>query len=464
MATLKLPNMNEFSPSVVGELGPLLQLVASAQGGRDHLVRAISEHAPTIVPRPNKQHLNRANNVLIGMSQCGLFNLATNQLTQFGAELVAHTRDEQRNTAFGKHLLECCHGDAVLDVVRSLAEKGLPRTGDNIRSELRARGFAVTTNEGNAFKIRLWLQRTGLIDEKWNIDEVRYATIMGIAMNTRDEWRALTRSQRAFLLTLRQIHAASTPHWVGGSHVKILCQAQWGPTALPEGSLRAKVVDVLELSGWIETRGKGGGRGGKLGEVMPTAKLLDIDTSLDLDQSRLAVSEDIAKKMNLPFEQLHGQLSSPMPSTQQAALEALALRLCHDLALRPASFLKLRPSPEYPAVTLAADGLGINYARWLLHCQCPPAGVPEPNTLPQCNELAVAAKAHVVLWVTTGRIPASALDYAALVTTSTPLQFLLLDGPELHQIQSHGPPRLIDALRHQAGTAQELKSNQIPPP
>ena len=462
MGTLKLPNMNEFSPSVVGELGPLLQLVASAQGQRSPLVRAIAEHAPTIVPRPNSQHLNRANNVLIGMSQCGLFDLATNQLTPFGAALAGLPDEAQRHTTFAKHLLEACHGNAILDVVRSLKEKGLPRTGDNIRSELRARGFAVTTNEGNAFKIRLWLQRAGVIDERWTIDENRYATIMGITIDIRDQWRALTRSQRAFLLTLRQIHASSTPRWVSGSHVKELCQAQWGPTTLPEGSLRAKVIDILERFGWIQTRGKGEGRGGKLGDVIPTAKLLDIDATLELEQSLVALPEDIAKKMDLPLDELHDRLASSDDATVQSSLEALALRFCHDLALRPVRFLPHRSKPLHPVVTLAADEIGIHYTRWLIHCQRPPASLPTQDDLAECNELAVAAKAHVVLWVTTGQLPVDAPKYANSIAANTTLQFILLDTTELQKSRTGGPGRLIDTLRAQARTAQILKDDQIP--
>ena len=79
-------------------------------------------------------------------------------------------------------------------------------TLDGLRHELRDRDFQVTTNEGNASKVRQWLARAGVIDAHWTIDERRLEDILGITNEARQEWQGLLRPQRALLLTLRHIH------------------------------------------------------------------------------------------------------------------------------------------------------------------------------------------------------------------------------------------------------------------
>src|SRR5690348_13597619 len=111
----KLPNMNEFSPGVVGDLRTLLEVVKTYQGDREGLKAAIAGAFPAIAHTPNlKQRLNRANNVLIGMSQCGLFDLKANQLTPFGARLGAEPEPAAVHDAFTKHILHDLHGFDLL--------------------------------------------------------------------------------------------------------------------------------------------------------------------------------------------------------------------------------------------------------------------------------------------------------------------------------------------------------------
>jgi hypothetical protein len=456
----KLPNMNEFSPSVVGELGPLLTLTRRHQGDRIALKRAIAD-ASHFESKPNDQHLNRANNVLIGMSQCGLFDLESKKLTELGELLANEPDDAVRNSKFATQLLVNCHGADVIDAVRSLIAKRETITGDKIRDELKARGFTITTNEGNPSKIRLWLERSGVIDPAWKIDEDRYKTLMGIGADTRDEWNTLSRGQKAFLLSLRQVTFGKAAKWVNGSHVKELCLAQWGPKILPEGDLRAKVINPLIAGKWIEARGKGEGRGGKLGEIQALAKLLEIEFALEIEQSQVGVPRDLSKKLDTPLETIYSDLESADTYKKGIALELLCLRLCFGLGLRAMGFRKRGEATKGAEVDLIADGVHLHYSRWMFQCKNTPRTAVDLEDLAKEVGLAVLLRAHVIVMVTTGRFAKTVKHYADGVATETHLQVILIDGVQLKRIRDEGEGCLIDILKGQAREALTLKSPQV---
>jgi hypothetical protein len=453
--------MNEFSPTIVGGLGPLLKVIATNEGDRGALVEAIVKSSPALKPVPGEQHLNRGNNVLIGMKECGLFDLKTNRLTEFGAALAKESKDATISAGFAQHLLANCHGNDLLDVVRSLALRREAITGDSIRSELRARGFQVTTNEGNAFKIRLWLEQTGVIDNKWRIDEDRYRAITGIATQTRDEWRSLTKSQQAFLLTLRQLTSGRGSVWVPGSHVRELCLAQWGDKILPEGSLRQKVIRPLEKAQWIESRGKGEGRGGKLGEIRSLPKLLEIASPLQIEHDISGIPRDLIKKLDTPLDIIYEDLDSKDVHRKGLALELLCLKLCLGLGLRPMAFRKRGEKTRGAEVDLIADGVHLHYSRWMFQCKNTPGSPVDLEDLAKEVGLAVLLRAHVVVMATTGRFARTIRDYAEGAAAETHLQVVMLDGDELKRVRAQGEARLVDTLKDQAREALSLKRPQV---
>src|SRR4051812_23591511 len=102
----KLPNMNEFSPGVIGlGIRTLLQRLRTYEGDRQSLVDEIKK-LPKIANSPNeKAREGRSVNVLIGMSQCGLFDLGTNQFTDLGRRTADAPTDEEAAAVFASHIL-----------------------------------------------------------------------------------------------------------------------------------------------------------------------------------------------------------------------------------------------------------------------------------------------------------------------------------------------------------------------
>ncbi|MBM4296900.1 MAG: hypothetical protein FJ143_04085, partial [Deltaproteobacteria bacterium] len=312
---LKLPNMNEFSPGVLEgvTIRPLLAQLAPLQGDdRDamigHLGRAFRRLADTA---DAGQRDKRSNNVLIGMSQCGLLDKEGDRilprLSDLANRLLGVPTDADAADAFAAHLIENCHGRDLIDAVRTIRARAEPVQLSTIRAELRSRGFIVTENEGNASKIRQWLQHAGISDEYWNINDARLAATIGATSSTLAKWNGLDRAQRAFLTQLREFTRRGPVDWTEVREIKRLCETGHGRDIFPEGRLRAEVIDPLAVDCWLQTRGTGRGRGGDSGQVLALRQLTDLRISLPLDAVG-AIPADLLDRLGTPLPDIFRDL------------------------------------------------------------------------------------------------------------------------------------------------------------
>ena len=363
-----------------------------------------------------------------------------------------------------RQLLNRCDGNEMLDAVRAMQAKGDRITLGGLRHELRDRDFQVTTNEGNASKVRQWLERAGAIDAHWTIDEHRLEDILGITNEVRQEWQGLLRPQRALLLTLRHITTAPED-WIEGRHVKAVCVTEFGPDALPEGSFRATVLNPLVNRGWIQTkgeRGAGGGRGGNLGHLRATTKLLSVTAELQLDVPNHGIPAEVWENANRNLEDLRTDLNGNNTHRKGLALETIAVKLARAVGLVPVSF-RLRGNTTGGAeVDLVADGLHLHYSRWLVQCKATESTV-SVDVLAREVGMAVLLQAHVIVMITMGGFSATIHQHADQIERTTALQVVLIDGTLFRRILETDPFALIDILKEQAVAALEAKRPQAQP-
>ena len=132
----------------------------------------------------------------------------------------------EANSEFAKHLLQNCYGLELIDVVQTIRMRLEPTDVQNIREELRVRGFTVTENEGNASKIRAWLEEAGVLDADWNIDEVALKKLIGATSSTVGAWGILDRAQRAFLEETKLLDITANGNWIPVRQLKRICEAK----------------------------------------------------------------------------------------------------------------------------------------------------------------------------------------------------------------------------------------------
>lgn len=461
----KLPNMNEFSPGVLDDnnVRHLLAVLSPMEGDKPSMISAIANGYAKIQATPSEgQRKARANNVLIGMSQCGLLEKegedVTPQFTALAKEILALASDEQANARFARHLLENCHGLELVDVVGVIRARGEAATLQAIREELRARGFVVTENEGNSAKVRQWLESTGVVDKNWNIKDELLHALVGAESSVLASWNGLTRSQRAFLEQTRYQAAHHQGKWMPVRHIKKVSESAYGRTIFPEGRLRSEVIEPLVIGGWIETRGTGEGRGGDSGDIRALPQLTDLKITLPVDGVS-GIPVDLRDRLSIPLDQIFQDLESENTGVKGLALELLALRLTRDIGLFPVCFRERSAKTHGAEVDLVANGVHLHFSRWLL--QCKNTAKVDVHDIAKEVGMAVALKAHVIVLVTTGRFTRAVRTFADSLAGSSAHQVILIDVDLLRKYRETGGQAVIDWLRTNAYRVLTLKEPQV---
>lgn len=463
----QLPNMNEFSPGSLdtSQVHQVLTLLKKGDGNRDEIRKLIVSAFPKIAATSDSiQRNKRADNLLIGMSQCGLIAIDLSvkpskpSFTKFANELLAMTESEAMKR-FSNHLLESAYGLELFDVVSLIRARGLVVSDKSIRTELRERGFAVTENEVNFGKIRQWLEPSGIVNDKWEVDDVALKTLSGLTTSVLDAWGGLTFQQKVFAKTVFQLDQVSVGTWITVRHVKKLCENAHGRSFFPEGRLREKIVVPLQAAGFLETSDVGTGRGGDSGSVLATDALRSQKIELPLENLS-AIPAQLRKLLAKPISEIFNDLNDPSSkNTRGVALELLAWRLATDIGLFPVCFRERSSKTQQAEVDLIANGVNFHYSRWLI--QCKNTKTVEVSDIAKEVGMAVVLKAQVILMVTTGRFTKTVRTYANGLAESSALQAVLLDGSVLKKYQEQGAAAVIEWLRENAFGVLALKKSQV---
>lgn len=461
----KLPNMNEFSPGVLEDnnIKHLIAFLLPFNGDKEKMKEAIIANYPKIAYTPSaKQRLNRANNVLIGMSQCGLIIKEVSDipgnLSELAKEILECPSDAEANNRFALHLLNNCYGLELFDVVEVINDRGEEVTLQAIREELRARGFSITENEGNASKIRQWLESTGIVNDHWNVNNKALHVLTGITTSTLSMWKGLSRGQRIFLTQIKKLDPTGSGNWITVRQIKDLCEQEYSRSVFPEGHLRNNIIYPLHTSGWIEARGKGDGRGGDSGAVRALDLLKNVKIPLVIEGIS-AIPADLRDKLSKPLSEIFEEINSRDTYIKGIALELLTLRIIQDIGLFPVFFRERSAKTQGAEVDVVANGIHLHYSRWLI--QCKNTATVHVNDIAKEVGMAVVLKAHVIVLITTGRFSSTVYKYVDGLSTTSTLQAILIDGTLLKVYKAAGPSAVIDYLKNSAYRVLKLKEPQV---
>lgn len=460
----KLPNMNEFSPGVLGNnnIKKLLSNLQPSIGNKEEMINVIINSVEKIkVTSDETQKKNRANNVLIGMSQCGLLEKIDNKIsgnfTDLAKNIVDSESDKEANNIFAKHLLEHCCGLELLKSVSMIRDRAEIVSLQTIREELRSSGFLVTENEGNASKIRLWLEGAGVVNKDWIINENALHSLIGAQSNTIKKWSGLSRSQRIFLEAVKRL-SDSNPQDLSVRDIKGLCEREYSRKVFPEGHLRKKVIEPLIKSGWISSQGTGAGRGGDSGTVKALPQLTKIKITLPIDDVN-SIPSDLRDKLAADLKTIFSDLNSKDTYVKGIALELLSLRIARDIGLFPVCFRERSDKTQGAEVDIIANGVHLHYSRWLI--QCKNTTTVHVSDIAKEVGMAVVLKAQVIAIVTTGNIGRTVRQYADGLASSSAFQAVLVDGEILNKYRRDGSDAIIDHLRENAFRVLKQKESQI---
>ncbi|AWB87742.1 restriction endonuclease [Mycetocola zhujimingii] len=470
VADMKLPAANEFTPGQLGgvqSLFTLLDLIEAQMGDRDAVVETIrqkwfsdSASSRNDIKERREQQSKRAANVISGMRQYGLITESKNPLvlTDLGRAIF----NEKGSSDDGIKLLTTFllrerHGIELLEIAKGIRNRDGAVSKKAVDLELRVRGYSVSTNSSYSGKLRQWLEPSGVVDNNWVVNDDIFVELSGVSSEGISSWRSLTFPQRAALEVLRIRAVGNGTPLPSSTLLEMLRQRG---VEFEAGQVRKTIYDPLVAGGWITHVVGKGGRGGKGGSVLPTAKTLAMDGDL-VDGLQLGnIPTELQEHIGLPTQEILRDLGSADTGTKGIALELLSLRLASDIGLLPAD-LRLRSSQTGGAeVDLVAEAAHLHFSRWLFQCknQTAPVGV---SVLAKEIGMATLLRAQVVAIVTTSTFSKTVREYAKQAAETTSIQVILLDKTSLSAYQARGPSALREELHALSVDALSYKRDQL---
>jgi hypothetical protein len=392
------------------------------------------------------------------MKAYGLFDNATNELSDLGKALLACPTDAARSVLFAKHILNNCFGLEILEAVRDLKSRSIDVNKNSLATELLSRGFKLPNATTHHTKLLQWLREASVINKKYEIDENKLRELTGLSFTTIDELAGLTRPQLAFLRTLRKLSEAHGTNSLPAKAVVEQSIIESG-SIFRSDQLRAQIFTPLENKGLIKTSGSGPGRGGKSGTVAATEELLKIELTHLLSEPLGDIPPELRAKLRTPLSEIYTNLISSNTYEKGIALELLALRIIFDLGLIPLRFRERSAETGGAEVDLIAEGEHLHFSRWLF--QCKNTATVTLSSLAKEVGMAVLLKAHVIVIATTGRFASTVEKYANELAQTTPFQVVLLDGGILSHYRDRELSALQDFFRAKAKQTMRLKRDQI---
>ena len=384
-------------------------------------------------------------------------------LSEAGERILAAGSKDAAAKKFCAHLLREKNAKLLIEALASLRKRKIAITKPSLKSELAGLGVTgLANNTTDHSTLKNWMIEAGLVTAEGDPIDAEIKLILGISSTEIDEFKSLTLGQQVFLQLLRKQHETSS----GPFQVSALlreCMTSH-PHLFDEAQFAKKVRQPLLDGGWVLAVGLAkGAHGGRSGQIEGTPKLLDIPVSQVLPDFDQVVPADLRAKLNTPLDELAIDLFGADTYKAGFALELLALRMIMDLGLEPRNFRLRSAQTAFAEVDLIAEASHLLFSRWTFQCKRYGRETKTKLSLGDVAKevgIAIYAKAHVVVMVTTTDFSKDAKDYALEVTRATHLQFVFVNGKIIENYLKVGRDALWAHFQANARDVMNTKRDQ----
>lgn len=458
MSEKRLPSFNDFSPTILhGDLRTCLQAVVDGAGDDKKVIQAWA--AQYFEGKENKRS---STNIPATLKSTGLSTgVRPLALSAVGQAVLAAPTPQKAAQIFCAHIIREKNGDVLLGALHALYVRGAPISKMSLQIELKSLGISgLSTNTTDHSTLKNWMVFAGIVDDAGQTDEVFVKKVLGLSVAEADELRSLPLAQQIFLQLLRREHITTDGPFASTSLLQY-CLEHY-PDLFDPAQFAKKIREPLEKAGWLAaSKLAAGPQGGKSGNVVGTKKLLDIPIERFLPDFDVVIPPELRAKLQTPAAVIRADLLSDDKYKGGLALELLALRMVLDLGLDPRHFRLRSAQSAHAEVDLIAEGAHLMFSRWTVQCKryAPGTNVPLADVAKEMG-IAIFAKAHVVVMVTTSDFTAAARAYADEITLSQPVQFLFIPGSVVTAYLEDGKDALLEHVRENARKVMSRKRNQ----
>ena len=325
-----LPFGSEFSPNQV-DLPTVLEFIAQHAGDKCEFEKTIKDafFKENKTSEQNKQKL--AMNLRLSLKAYQIIDDEI-QFTNFGKLLYQFRNMSERLYAeLARHILLNLHGFTLVQCVQDMEASGEKVDLVKLRQWLQERGIHFPRGGKHPSMMRLWLEKAGVFEKKWFVNEARLVELTGITSEELDALARLTPEQKAFIKSL--VNQGERESYFSND-IEQLASATYG-VKFNEKMLPKTVLYPLRDAGYI-TLGRGTkspGRGAKPFLVSPTEKLKQEVVLPVLEQLEQQVHSDLRPLLRKPLSEIVDELNDKDIHIRGLALEALAFRLMRIIDL-----------------------------------------------------------------------------------------------------------------------------------
>jgi DNA modification methylase len=449
---LRVPYTQQFAPEPT-PLRKLLAIIRQNRGNAAKLKKAIASAFFKDSKSPDKM----AGNTLISLKGHGIIG-GDGDTTDFGNRLLALEDDATAHSELARHILTNMDGVPLVETLREMKRAGAKMSLGEVTAALRQRGFDASDNSSDLSGVLNWLRAAGVLND-YDVNEQRYAELVGASVQTIEALKGLNAAQVSFL---RAMVALGVKDWMPYNEVVEHAETLYsGEVSYNWKDIDRTILQPLTKADFIQVQKKPksteGARGGKTAEVRPTEKFQkEIAEPILAPMYKAAGFSKVREIASIAFADIVAQVAQKVDQDARAkALEILAVRICQLLDL---DFMGLRETDENVVAGGEVDAFmhaaRLVYSRWQIQCKASDKITYE--ALAKEVGVAEVSLANVILVVSTGKLTEGAATFRKRIIGKTMLNIAIIDGEALDAIAKN-PAAIGPILRAQAEEAMQIK-------
>ncbi len=445
---LTLPFGSEFSPNQV-ELPVLLEICRDKEGNSAAIEREV---IATFFPDKNNYPEKLGMNCRLGL-QCYKILDGNCYLTEAGKKLYEFRNDDCLYIIFAKHILLNLNGLLFLQCLQERQMAGEKVTLANMKKIIELKGLTYPKGGKHPSVMRLWLDKAGLTNKKWEVNQ----EVLNLILGTQDKSSVLAELDNLQIAFLKALINMGKTEPQPASNIVKLAQSVYGLT-FPEKSLPKLVLNKLIETNLIIAKKATAGRGAKpfLVSLHPNVQPDVIIPTLAQLKKRL--DPKLLELIKKPMSEILEDINSKNTFTSGLALEALAFKMMQLLDM---DYMATRLRGEQTGgaeVDLLFESSRLVYSRWQIQCK----NTKTVTIDPVAKEVGLThfLKSNVIVIVTTGRFTSDAQKFSNNIMRDSNLSVVLLDEEDVKKI-SNDPSVIVDILNRDAKRTMEIKKIEL---
>ena len=444
MADFKMPYGAEFSPDKI-KIKEVLKMASAHEGQPTETL--VTELAEKYYKKNHTMAANCKNSMVAYeiLEAGGGVNLST-----FGNELLAMTKEDEIYDAMAKRILTYLSGLMFIEAIRTITQGGNRPTLENMTETLNLMGCEeLSKTNKHIATMKKWLEKAKVLNG-WDIKEKKLESLTGMKDEDVEVLRGLNHAQACFI---RALCNTDSDEYQSATKIRDLAKAAYN-VEFPGKNFAAAIIKPLEEKRLIEKKASTGTRGGNASEIKLVGNVKAEVLAPVLEQIEIIAGKEVIRYCQKSLEVLRSEIDSSDTYVKGLALEAFAIKMMQIIDL---DFIGTRVKGSETGgaeVDVLFDTTRLNYSRWQVQCK----NTPKVSIDQVAKEVGLShvLKTNVIVILTTGKATSTAKEYATTIMKELNLCIIFIEKEDIDEILA-SRTSIVDVLNRESRKAKQIK-------